>query len=336
MNSHQKLPIDYIIESRSDLNLICFLVYNFNSYNRFLPQNFKKYFLNLKNEQYIELTGKTGEKRTLFDKLYSMIENEKTNQEICILIVAELLKERDFFIQNIVKETSIDYVLKMKNTYYSTEILKLLIFYWDIEENQDDFKEYKDELSERSPFCEIMLDLKEGTENSFKVLFERYLNRMNKEFKRYPNLHQTILQKDRTYLLDYKIFSENYRTIENSYFIDRKIPKDYEILDPHDHYIFIHFSPRQQKIQNQIMNSSNPKQFDKILKKLSYCEIYILLLARSQENYENLLEQMLKKSKNVVHHLLQKICSNFEIETFYTKKMLLMVIIKQHLFLNYH
>ena len=299
--------------------MICFLVYNFNSPNKVRSNNNTNYFLNLKNEQYIDRTGKS-----LFEKLYSIIKDEQKNQEICIQIIEELLKERDFFIQDIVKETSIDYVLKMKDIHYSTEILKLLIFYWDIEENQDDFVRYKYTLTS-SPFCEIMLDLKIGTEDSFEVLFDRYLNRMKIEYKGYPNLLQITLQKDRKYLLDYEIFLTNYRTFEKSY-IDHEIPDDSKLLKLNDDYIFTILSDKQHKLQKQIMNSSEPKQFDKILIKLDYEEVEFLLLARSEEQYENVLEQMLrKKHKNYVHILLKQICSSYGLETFYTKKMLLMV-----------
>ena len=298
-------------------------MYNFNTPNRFLPQFFKEYYLDLKNEQYFNRTGKT-----LFEKLYSIIEDEKQNQEICLQIIKEILKTRKSFIHDIVKETSIDYVLKMKDIHYSTEILKLLVFHWDFKENQVDYLKYKDILAVRSPFCEIILDLKKGTGDSFKVLFDRYLARMKFLYKGYPNLHQITLQKDRKHLWYYMIFPNKYNTYENDYYIDREIPENSKLLDLLDDFIFRNLSPKQQEIQKQIMNTSEPKKFDKILEKLDYHEIEIILLARSQESYENILEQMLRKPINFVDHLLNTVCSTYGLETFYTKKMLLKVIIE--------
>ena len=298
-------------------------MYNFNTPNRVLPQFFKEYCLSLKNEQYFERTGKT-----LFDKLYSIIEDEKQNQETCLRIIEEILKTSQRSIQDIVKETSIDYVLKMKDIHYSTEILKLLVFHWDIKENQVHFIKYKDILAQRSPFCEIILDLKKGTDYSFKKLFYRYLGKMKFLYKGYPNLHQTTLQKDRKYLWYYMILPNKYNTYKNDYYIDREIPENSKLLDLLDDFIFRNLSPKQQDIQKQIMNTSEPKKFDKILENLDYHEIEIILLARSQENYENILEQMLKKPINYVHHILNTVCSTYGLETFYTRKMLLKVIIK--------
>ena len=317
---HKKLPIDYIIESKSSLNLICFLVYNFNSPYKVRLIKTTNYSLHLKNKQYIDRTGKT-----LLEKLYSIFEDEKKNQEICLQIIEKLLKESHFHYKDILKDSSIDYVLKMKDVHYSTEILKLLIFYCKIGYNQDDLIKCKNTLAERSPLFEIILDLKNGTENSLQSLFDRYLNKMNILYKGYPNLLQTTLQKDRKYLLDYEIFSK--RTFVKSGYIDREIPEDTELLDLNDNTIFTILSDKQHKLQNQIMNLTEPNQFEKILKKLDYDEVEILLLARSGENYENILEQMLKKPKNYVDVLLKQICSSYGMETFYTKKMLLMVFI---------
>lgn len=340
VNSCEKLPIDYIIDSKSSLNLICFLVYDFNTPNRVghsssLESNFnqkntdKSYFLELKNKQYIKQTGET-----IFEKLYSIIEEEK-NQEICIQIINELLKD-GLMIQDVVKKRSIDDFFKTKDTYYRTEILKLLSFYFEIEEKLGDF-------IEKSPFCKLIMNLKKETENTFEALFVRYLDEMKIKYKGRPNLHQITLQKDRKYLLDYKTFSEQYRTIENNFYINREIPEDSDILDFRDDYIFGILTPRQEKIQKQIIQlvhikeenenedkqKTEEKQYEKILKTIDNQEIEILLLARSQENPENILEEKLRDpNTNNVDNLLKKLCSEYGMETFYTKKMLLMVIIK--------
>ena len=300
-------------------------MYDFNTPKEVGSKDDKKYFLNLKNQQYLLQTG-----QSLLLKLYSIIDDEKMIQEICIQTIEELLKSREDFIQDIEKETSIEYVLKMKNIQDSTEILKLLAFYWDIEEKPDQFKKYKNILAQKSPFCELILDLKEGTKHTFQELFARYLDKMKIQYKEYPNLHQIILQKDRKYLLDHKIFSIKYRSFANKYYIINGIPEDPKCLDLHDDFIFTIFSTKQKITQNKILKSSNKNELDKIIKTTDYQEVLFLLLARTQENYENLLEQMLRKPNNIVNELLQKLCSANEMESFYTEKMLLMVIIRKY------
>lgn len=324
-NEQGKVPIDYINESGSSLNLICFLVFDFNTPKKVGLSNDKDYFLSLKSQQYEKKTS-----NTIFQKLYSIIENDKNNQEICLQIIEELLKAKECFIKEIETETSIEYVLKMENPHYSTEILKLLVFYWDIEENPRQFENYKDILARKSPFCELILDLKNGTKLNFQELFARYLDKMKKQYIEFPNLHQKLLQKDRKYLLDHKIFSIKYRSFANKLYIITDIPENPKLLDLHDDFIFTMLSTEQQRIKDKIMNSSNTKEFNNILKTIDYQEVLKILFARSPTTYENLLEQMLRKPNNIVNELLQNMCSAYEIETFYTEKMLLMVIIRKY------
>ncbi|CAO1433522.1 unnamed protein product [Diamesa hyperborea] len=318
-NSYSQLPIDYIIKSGSSLNLICFLVYDFNTPNKVKSEDDKKYFLNLKSQQYSFKTS-----QTIFKKLYSIIEDEKIYQEICIQIIEELLKAKDDLIMDIEIETSIEYVLQMKNLHYSTEILKLLVFYWDIEEKPDQFEKYSKILAQKSPFCELMLNLKGGTKHNFQELFYRYLNEMKLQFKGKPNLHKINLQKDRKYLMNHKSFSIKYRSYGNKYYIIKEIPDDPKLLDLHDDMIFTILSEKQKNIQEQIMNSSNTNKLNEILKTTNYQEVLLILLARSQDKPENILEQMIRKPDNIVNDLIQKLCSEYEMESFYTEKMLLM------------
>ena len=299
--------------------MICFLVYDFNTPKKVRENHYKKYFLNLKSQQYFSQTG-----QTIFRKLYSIIEYEKLYQDICIQIIEELLKAKEYLIYDIETETTIKYVLKMENTYDSTEILKLLVFYWNIEENPDQFQKYKDILAQKSPLCELILNLKEGTKHTFKELFATYIDKMKVQYKGYPSLHKIMLQKDRKYLMKHKIFKRMYRSVANKNYIINAIP---EVLELQDDFIFTIFSKNQEVIQDQIMNSSNKEDLDKIIKTTDNREIIFLLFARSQEKQENLLEQMLRKPDNIVNDLLQKLCSANEMETFYTEKMLLMVII---------
>ena len=301
--------------------MICFLVYDFNAKKDTTEYDYKKYFLNLKSQQYFSQTG-----QTIFRKLYSIIEYEKLYQDICIQIIEELLKEKEDLIQDIETETTIKYVLKMENTYDSTEILKLLVFYWDIEENPEQFQKYKDILAQKSPLCELILSLKEGTKHTFQELLATYIDKMKVQYKGYPSFHKIMLQKDRKYLMNHKMFSIKYRSFANRYYIN-EIPDDPKLLDLQDEFIFMILSKKQEDIKVQIMSSSSTKDLDKILKTTDYQEIIILLFARSQEYPENLLELMLRKPDNIVNDLLQKLCSAYEMETFYTEKMLLMVII---------
>ncbi|CAO1428155.1 unnamed protein product [Diamesa tonsa] len=325
-NSYSQLPIDYTIKSGSSLNLICFLVYDFNTPNEVKSKDDKKYFLNLKSQQYSFKTS-----QTIFKKLYSIIEDEKKYQEICIQIIEELLMAKDDLIMDIEVETSIEYVLQMKDLHYSTEILKLLVFYWDIEENPDQFEKYSKILAQKSPFCKLMLNLKEGTKHNFQELFYRYLDEMKLQFKGKPNLHKITLQKDRKYLMNHKIFPIKFRSYVNKYYIIKEIPDDPKLLDLHDDLIFTILPEKQKNIQEQIMNSSNTNKLNELLKTTNYQEVLLILLARSQDNPENILELMLRKPDNIVNDLLQKLCSEYEMESFYTEKMLLMVILKYEL-----
>ncbi|CAO1428723.1 unnamed protein product [Diamesa tonsa] len=315
-NSNEKLPIDYILKSESNMNLICFLVYDFNTPKSVGVRNDINYFLNLKNDQYIDRTCET-----LFEKLYSMIEEEEKDQEVCFQIIKQYLKEKQI-IQDIVKETSIDYVLDMTDIHYITEILKLLVFYWDIERNQDDFIKYKDKLT-NIPFCELILELKKETENSFADLFGRYLKKIEKKFEGCPKLHQIELQNDRKYLCDLMILSSKYNTDENICLIDRGIPNNPKLLEYFDDLIFTNLSPKLQKVHKQIMNSSGPKKFQKIKNKLDCRTLKILLLARSEDHYENILERMMKTDNSIYENFVEWICSNLNLKTFYTEEMLL-------------
>ena len=291
-------------------------MYDFNTPPEFsLYWNTKiDYFLNLKNQQYMKL--RMGE--TLFDKMCSIIEEDEKNQESCVRIIKELLISSDF--TDCVKETSIGYVLKMKSD-YSTDILKLLGAYWFLKEKKD-LQNYKKIMTNKKlPFNKLMTDLQQKTD-TFNEMFDRYLKRMEKQYKENSYLYKIILQKDRHYLLLLRYFfgpDEDY--------INKKIPYNNELMNLHDDFIFTIISKKQIIHQEQIMKSSNKNELDKIFEKFGAEEVLTLLLARTENQYENLLEQMLKKPDNNVDYLLKKICKAYGMDSFYTKKMLLMVII---------
>ena len=263
---------------------------------------------------------KISKGETLFDKMYSIIEKSKKNQEICIQIIEELLKS--IILKDIQKQTSIDYVLNMKSL-YSTEILNLLAFYWTIDKTSNEFEECKEKLAKKSPFCDITIVIKGKTKSKFKELIDRYLVQMKKQYKEGSYLHQTILQKDRKYLLDYAKLSE-----KHVIYININIPENNRLLDLHNDFLFTILSTEQKQNQDQIMkHSSNGKELKNMIAKFGVQEIETLLLARSEVKYENLLEQILKKPDNNVDYLLNEIIKINGLETFYTEKMLLMVII---------
>ena len=97
-------------------------------------------------------------------------------------------------------------------------------------------------------------------------------------------------------------------------------------MNLNDEIIFTILSTKQKKIQDQIMNISNPKQLEKIFKELEYKELIFLLLVRSQEQQENVLEKMLKNPNNNLNAMLDTFYSTYKDEQFYTEKMLMMVI----------
>ena len=156
-----KLPINYIIESNADENLFAFLVFDFNEPSEIVKVTSKKYFLKLKNEQFIKEAG-----ISLFQKFYNIMDDEcKT---ICMDIMENLLKEMKQ-ITDIKYETSIDSVLMMDNEGYKEKILKLLVKYWKTFSN--DYNYYKPILSDISPYYSLIVTLKERHEYVFEEKF---------------------------------------------------------------------------------------------------------------------------------------------------------------------
>ncbi|CAO1422344.1 unnamed protein product [Diamesa hyperborea] len=282
-NKQGKLPIDYVLESGSILNFICFLVYDYNTPKSVGSTIEKNYFLKLKNQQYFNKVG-----QHLLFELYLVIKyDEFNNQGTCLQIIEELLKEELYCITDIEIIIGNDQITKSLYDDIGAEILNLIAFYWDFNQNPVEFGKHKEYLAARSPFCKIILALKQGTEDTFIELFDQYLEEMKEKFKSCPNLHELMLQKDRKYLLNYKMFSVKYRTFENNYHIILEIEKDPE-LDLYDDFIFTLFSPKQQKLKDQL--STEHHQFSEIIEKNGCKEIFAVLFARSQENNENNLK----------------------------------------------
>lgn len=193
VNPKRKQPIDYVIESNDDENLFAFLVFDFDGESETVTKASKKYFLKLKNEQYIHKTGES-----LFQKFYSIIDEQC--RTICLNILDELLREMTQII-DIKGETAIDAVLKMENEFYQREILKLLMTYWKIDSKE--YSRYKAILSDMSPYYKLILALKERNENKFEELFPSYLDTMKEIHGEHQ--YESFVRRDCNSLLEFAL-----------------------------------------------------------------------------------------------------------------------------------
>ena len=196
-----KLPIDYIIESNDDENLFAFLVFDFDGESETVTKASKKYFLKLKNEQYLRKTSES-----LFQKFYSIFDKEC--EEICLNILEKLLQEMRQII-DIKGETAIDVVLKMENETTKRSILKLLMTYWRIYSKE--YLHYKQILSQMSPYYKLILTLKERNEYEFENFFPRYLEIM-KEISG-ENHYESLVRQDCNSLLEFALQNSQRKAI---------------------------------------------------------------------------------------------------------------------------
>lgn len=186
------LPIDYIIESQDDRNLLAFLVFDFDEECDTVSHINKKYFLILKNKQYKEKTG-----QTLFQKFYSV--QDQQNKPICLSIMEKLLKEMKQ-IDDIKVETSIDEVLEIGDEIYRNGMFNLLMTYWPM--NSRDYDQYKAILSDISPYYKLIFMLKERDESEFEKLFQEYLDTMK---QKHGDQIASIVQNDCNSLLEFAL-----------------------------------------------------------------------------------------------------------------------------------
>ena len=135
------------------------MVFDFNTPLDVTTNNCKRYFLIQKNKQFAITTG-----ICLFEKLCTMLDDVNKYQEICIQILDELIQEME--IENVTEieyKNAIDIVLRMTNIEYNEEVLKLFAFYWDLKNCLPQYYHYINRvISEISPFCKIILLLKES------------------------------------------------------------------------------------------------------------------------------------------------------------------------------
>lgn len=210
-SENYKLPVDFVLESTNIENFLSFLVFDWHNSDCHKANKEKKYFLELKNKQMIEKTGKS-----LFQKLYEIIENGDVYHEVCLRIIYEYLAEmnervekemkvqkgkaetddKEEFNGDVTKLLSIEDVLMMKNKEYQSKILAVFITYWNIFD--DAFLSRKDDILkatnatvvEDPTFFSLAFLLIERKNNHFENHFTKFavLTR-----KAYGNYHESIL-----------------------------------------------------------------------------------------------------------------------------------------------
>lgn len=174
-----KIPIEYIIESNNDENLMNFLVAgSIHAEHNNVTSTKKNYFLQIKNDQYFAKTGKT-----IFQKFYAIhMNHDKLYRntrdvpvakkiDLCLFVMRLLLKEMSEIV-DIQGETDIETVLLMTDEIYKHEILKLLIFYWKIDSKF--YSYYKTKITELSTFYKLLIMLKENNHQTFTEIFSIY------------------------------------------------------------------------------------------------------------------------------------------------------------------
>lgn len=204
------LPVDYAVESTNITNLFSFLVFDWHNPDQHILTKGKKYFLEIKNNQLMEKTG-----RSLFQHIYKIIESDDSYQEVCLRIVYEYFHEMEerlveekkikqaqnrsdekFSEKNQIKGRTdferliaIDEVLSMKNEECREKLLEsfvtyLLTLYFDVEL----FKmKILPELVTKSqnPFFKLALQLIERKTNKFETNFNIYLEKSKHEYGNY-------------------------------------------------------------------------------------------------------------------------------------------------------
>lgn len=235
--------MEYVIESASLKNLFAFLVFDFNTPLDVTTNDSKSYFLIHKNKQFVEATG-----ICLFEKLCTMLDDVNKYQEICMQILEELIKEME--IENVMEieyKNAIDIVLTMKHDEYNEQLLKLFAFYWDLKSClPHHYHSFKRILSDISPFCKIVLILKESEED-FKDLFLQYLISMRMKYR--GHYYELMVQRDCKYFLAFQLSSG----MDFQMFIHRQIGKFQHFDVLHPKAIFVMLSPAEIKIQVKLL-----------------------------------------------------------------------------------
>lgn len=139
-----KLPIELVVESENYQSFYSFLIFDWHNPDQHMTNSSKKYYLELKNRQLIELFDKS-----LFQKLYEIVDSEKAHTVVCLRIIYEYLHEMEERIKkeeealpddsiskdhndDLCKLVSLENVDKMKNKEMKKLILSILLTYWNI------------------------------------------------------------------------------------------------------------------------------------------------------------------------------------------------------------
>lgn len=240
-NFRGKLPIDYVIEANDEGNLFSFLVFDFDGESETVTKASKKYFLLLKNQQFVERTGKT-----LFQYFYSIINPEC--DDIIYAIIEKLLREMKRIV-DIETETSIEEVLSMENEVYKYRILELLITYWKPYSKK--YLQFKSTLSEFSPYYKLLLALKENNEEEFQDFFEHYVKLMRDTYGDYR--YEYKVRRDCNSMLEFAIKNGQKKAIE--------MILDLELVDPNK--ILFSRQMYQSQIDSQIIHFVMSKLLEK-------------------------------------------------------------------------
>jgi hypothetical protein len=153
VNEHGKLLMDLIIESDDVGNLFAFLIHDLKDRldRDSNSTSDKNYFLKIKGDQFMKKSG-----TSLFSKIYSVISEDESKFDQCLLILSEILKEMTQVV-DIRREVKIDKVLAMTGR-AQTEIIKLILKFWKV--NSKDYHYYRNTLCEISPFFQLYISLK--------------------------------------------------------------------------------------------------------------------------------------------------------------------------------
>lgn len=209
----QMLPIEFVIQSDKVQNFFSFLVFDWHNPDEHVDNDNKQYFLELKNKQLIEKSQKS-----LFHKLYEIIDNDETYHDVCLRIIYECLAEMERrhelekeqldcfknsknYSDDLKKLVSIETLLNMKNKEYQTKVLEILVTNWNILWTDNEFEKQKESILSTNKtdktdnidgkFFQLAFCLIEKNHIQFESDFEKFV----KEAKRkYGHYHETIIK----------------------------------------------------------------------------------------------------------------------------------------------
>lgn len=208
------MPIEYVIESKNNENLFCFLIYDIAvQFVKRVPA-VNKYQLKLKNDQLIKHAG-----FSIFHKIYQIV--DFTNLKKCLIVLEELLIEMKEIV-DIKKETDIEYLLNnVKDADIKESIIKIILKYWKIDTSN--YEDYRKIFENISPFFHLYFSLIENDEEEFVKSFPAYFDFMKMK-------ETSILEQDCKHLLffaDQEKQEKAIKLIVGCYTNDKDLSDDY-------------------------------------------------------------------------------------------------------------